>query len=83
MGLDNFIDEIERYRILRILKLEQPQPEPDNPVKIKCPICQSTEYLVVGFGHSKVLVCDRPTCTYARAKARIKYRPRLVSKEVI
>ena len=83
MGLGNFIDEIERYRILKILKAELPGPEPDKPAKIKCPICNSTEYLVVGFGHHKILVCDRPTCTYARAKSKIKYRPRLVSKEVI
>lgn len=35
--------------------------------KIKCPICNSKEFLVEGFAHKKVLVCERPTCTYIRA----------------
>lgn len=81
-SLDKIVTEESILNLLRdVAKLKKIENihdniEPDKAPKIPCPICNSKDFLVEGWSHRKILVCERPTCTYMRAMAR-RGRPEL------
>jgi hypothetical protein len=61
---------------LRKIETTYSNIEPDKAPRIPCPICNSKDFLVEGWSHKKILVCEQPTCTYIRA---IQNRDKMLS----